>query len=425
MDLVAVAGALDALAVPDADRARSVHALQLVARLRCLVDAVEMRWNRRLEELARLDTSLNPEHVNAEATGRSLRKATDAVRRASRAVTAPVVADAVEDGSISGEHLDAFVRALHSLTKEQRPRLLELQHELVRVAQRSTVEDFTVRLRAVVRDIEGDDGRSRLERQRRERGVRTWTGKDGMWNLHGRFDPETALGLIEALRRETERLFHGEHPVDAPADPLLRQQWFQAQALANLMQGRGARSSEPEFVIVMDHDTFATGERRPDSRVDCGCELDLPIDALLRLAQRARFTPVILDRDGRVVAQGSRVSSPDELVASLRDPVGLDRGRSRRHADRAQRRALRAMYRHCAIPGCRVPFQKCEIHHLVRWEDGGPTDLHNLLPVCAHHHDRIHADGWLLELAADRSLTVRRQGVIAMATGPPREQWAA
>ena len=206
----------------------------------------------------------------------------------------------------------------------------DLHHVVVRlqrVAQRSTVEDFTVRLRAVVRDIEGDDGRSRLERQRRERGVRTWTGKDGMWNLHGRFDPESALGLIEALRRETERLFHGEHPADAPADPLLRQQWFQAQALANLMQGRGTRSSEPEFVIVMDHDTFATGERRPDSRVDCGCELDLPIDALLRLAQRARFTPVILDRDGRVVAQGSRVSSPDELVASLRDPVGrsLDR----------------------------------------------------------------------------------------------------
>ena len=83
------------------------------------------------------------------------------------------------------------------------------------------------------------------------------------------------------------------------------------------------------------------------------------------------------------------------------------------------------MYRCCAIPGCDVPFAKCEIHHIVFWEDGGSTDLANLLPICAHHHDRVHRDGWLLELGDDRSLTVRRDGVVIMATGPPGQQWAA
>jgi hypothetical protein len=30
------------------------------------------------------------------------------------------------------------------------------------------------------------------------------------------------------------------------------------------------------------------------------------------------------------------------------------------------------------------------------------------VPICPHHHDRIHADGWTLQLGPDRSLTVRK-----------------
>lgn len=426
MDLVALVAALGALSAGDADRDRAVEALRLATRARWLLDAIELRWTRLLADLAGSDPAANPEHECAEATQRSLRHATAAVRRATRSVAVPVVAEAVEDGSVSGEHLDAFLDALESLAEHLRPRLLELQHELVRIAATSTVEDFRRRMRAEVRTIEGDDGAGRLARQRRDTGVRTWTGRDGMWNLHGRFDPATALALVEALRRQTETMFHGEHPAGAPTDPVLRHQWFQAHALAGLVTGGGGSASgAPEFVVVIDHETLERRARHADSRVDCGCDLDVPIETLLRLGERARFVPVIVGSDGRVIAEGSRVASADELLDALRHPVPLDRGRTRRHADRAQRHALRAMYRHCAIPGCRVPFSRCEIHHLQRWEDGGTTDLDNLLPVCAHHHDRLHADGWVLEFGADRSLTVRREGVIIMSTGPPARQWAA
>jgi hypothetical protein len=295
----------------------------------------------------------------------------------------------------------------------------------VRVAAVKTVEDFTRRVRAEVRRIEGDDGVSRLARQKKEAGVRTWVGQDGMWNLHGRFDPETALPLIEALRRATEQLFHGEHPEGAPDDPVMRHHWFQAHALALLMRGEGSSSGAPECVVVIDRKTLEERERHDESLVDCGSELEIPLETLLALLDRARFVPVIVDEHGNVISQGARVKTIAELTDALSRPVDLDRGRSRRHADRKQRHALRAMYRHCAIPGCRVPFANCEIHHLWFWEDGGPTDLANLLPVCAHHHDRIHRDGWTLELAADRSLTIRKQGVVIMSTGPPAAQWAA
>ncbi|MEZ5221052.1 MAG: hypothetical protein R2743_06130 [Ilumatobacteraceae bacterium] len=60
-----------------------------------------------------------------------------------------------------------------------------------------------------------------------------------------------------------------------------------------------------------------------------------------------------------------------------------------------------------------------EPHHVEFWEHGGATDLHLLLPLCRHHHDRLHRERWDVHLAADRSLTVRRDGQVIMTTGPP------
>ena len=184
--------------------------------------------------------------------------------RAAQCLDVPVFGLALADGSISVEHLDAFITALRSLEAGLRWRLLELQHELVRAAAAMTVEEFNRRVRAEVRTIEGDDGKSRLARQKKETGVKTWVGRDGMWNIHGTFDPETALPLIEALRRATEQLFHGEHPEGAPEDPMLRHHWFQAHALAALMRGEGNGVGAPECVLVMDRKTYETGERHDD-----------------------------------------------------------------------------------------------------------------------------------------------------------------
>jgi hypothetical protein len=58
------------------------------------------------------------------------------------------------------------------------------------------------------------------------------------------------------------------------------------------------------------------------------------------------------------------------------------------------------------------------------WEHGGPTDLALLLPLCKHHHDRLHAERWEVELRPDRSLVIRRHGEVIMTTGPPIAQWA-
>jgi hypothetical protein len=38
------------------------------------------------------------------------------------------------------------------------------------------------------------------------------------------------------------------------------------------------------------------------------------------------------------------------------------------------------------------------VHHIVYWENGGATDLNNMIPLCSRHHHAAHEGGWKLEL---------------------------
>ena len=103
----------------------------------------------------------------------------------------------------------------------------------------------------------------------------------------------------------------------------------------------------------------------------------------------------------------------------LHAPGELNLGRTTRLANRAQRRALRGLYRCCAIPGCTVAYDRCKLHHVIWWRNQGRTDIDNLLPVCAIHHTKIHHDGWIIELGPHRQLTLRLPDGSIQHTGPP------
>ncbi|MET0276682.1 MAG: HNH endonuclease, partial [Acidimicrobiia bacterium] len=75
----------------------------------------------------------------------------------------------------------------------------------------------------------------------------------------------------------------------------------------------------------------------------------------------------------------------------------IDLGRSSRLVNRAMRRALHHRDRGCVFPGCSAPVKWCDAHHLVHWEDGGPTSLDNLVLLCRRHHVACHEGGWQLE----------------------------
>jgi hypothetical protein len=148
----------------------------------------------------------------------------------------------------------------------------------------------------------------------------------------------------------------------------------------------GARSAPaPGLLIVADAQSFLDGEH-----AGTVCETaegaPVPLGYARSLIAEATIVVAVAGSDGRI----------------------LNVGRAERLANWAQRYALRAMYRHCAFPGCRVPESQCHVHHLIPWEDDGPTDLGNLLPLCHRHHHRVHDDHWRLTIDETRAIRCYR-----------------
>jgi hypothetical protein len=68
-------------------------------------------------------------------------------------------------------------------------------------------------------------------------------------------------------------------------------------------------------------------------------------------------------------------------------PIGA--GRTTRTISRRLRRALEHRDRTCVVPGCGAT-RGLHAHHIVHWEDGGPTEMSNLALVCPYHHRQHH-----------------------------------
>ncbi len=74
-----------------------------------------------------------------------------------------------------------------------------------------------------------------------------------------------------------------------------------------------------------------------------------------------------------------------------RDGEVIGAGRATRQISRRLRRALEHRQPTCVVPGCGAT-RGLHAHHIRHWEDGGPTELANLVLVCPYHH-RLHHRG--------------------------------
>jgi hypothetical protein len=103
-----------------------------------------------------------------------------------------------------------------------------------------------------------------------------------------------------------------------------------------------------------------------------------------------------------VTAYGDRI--PAHIVRHMAEQANLQRllhvggmildlGREVRYATEAQYRALLARDGGCRVEGCHIPGAWCDADHLIAWEDGGSTDLQNLVLLCRHHHIEKHRPG--------------------------------
>ena len=164
-----------------------------------------------------------------------------------------------------------------------------------------------------------------------------------------------------------------------------------------------------------DEQDHTDGERRKEGLLDARPPVPNAADAFMSLvtagwdaevARRAhgqRTTVIVhLDVDTRAAQLhlGPLLTDADRRyflcdatceVWFERDGQPIGAGRTTRTINRRLRRALEYRNPTCAVPGCGATHG-LHAHHIVHWEDGGPTELFNLVLLCPYHH-RLHHRG--------------------------------
>jgi hypothetical protein len=212
----------------------------------------------------------------------------------------------------------------------------------------------------------------------------------------------TAEGAVEAdlrlgpaggaiWRSELERLIEEKWRASSDQERLDTTPAQRAAAAQVEMARRAAEwtaamtgKSVPLFVGVLDLDVL-------EGRVGRRCHIEgtgrISPQAAREWLAGADFAPLIVSPNGAV----------------------LHFGRTRRLATAKQRLAAMIRDQHCAFPGCDRPAGWSDVHHLVEWDAGGPTDIDNLALLCKrHHHQVVHAQGFTPERHADGTLTWHR-----------------
>jgi hypothetical protein len=440
--------------------------------LRSWLDSFDVRCVRRTNRLAEQGRSESAESMIAHEGSQSSRAGRQTQQRAEVCDLFALFERALTAGVIGAGHVDALAAAIRDLDDEQRVGLIDREEQLLATAERMRVDDFVRHCREQATDVvarlaaaarteaaaaaataagagqrpDGDgavvDGAgdpspiaaidpavAEYERQRAASKMRRWldeeTGmsmtllaldpiRDAMlkkaYDAH--LDQLRASGVTSGLpwrQVEVEALLHAiTHGVNGsgsdhrsarsgPAGsarsragvPVTSGDVNRLRSDANRRVDPNrpdASWNVPEICVVTTFDLVLD-----DCCTHGLCETSdgrrLPAASLRRMLCDAVVYPVVLGGQGEV----------------------LDQGRARRTVNRQQRRALRAMHRSCAHPGCTVPFGSCRIHH-VRWwtRDNGPSDIDNLLPLCETHHHLVHEGGWTLTMTPDRVATWTR-----------------
>ena len=187
--------------------------------------------------------------------------------------------------------------------------------------------------------------------------VEMFSGDDGSWNLICRLAADRGMTVEAALREARDRLFRDGHTDVTWADALVDIARRSLDAVDSV--GRRERFRITVF-IDPEHDARATwtnGITIPDAIRDL-----LLCDGTITPTFTTAGRPVNVGRSLRIV--------PDRL-----------------------RRLVEHRDEKCRVPWCQRE-RGLDIHHLIHWRDGGPTDLWNLIALCERCH-RAHHQGLL------------------------------
>ena len=305
----------------------------------------------------------------------------------------PSTGSAAEAGHARSTNTDLVAKVLDGLSTEERQRLGARDAEISSRAGGLPPETFARWFRKLVRTIrdQRQDKESGAETEKAKSSLRMERRRDGRWWVHGDLDAERGAAIHAALKASAAGLApEGESPTPAT--------WAAAlyQRVCGGGPGGGGGPVSLGIGYIIDVRTLFDGPH-DESVAQTWAGDDHDPHAVHRLACDADWVGVVIDSIGQV----TRV------------------GRTHRAATAQQRLALRALYPACPLSG--APFDQCEIHHVTFYEQGGDTDLHNLVPISSIWHHRVHDRGWRLVMHADRSLDLHRpDGAHYRHIPPPR-----
>jgi hypothetical protein len=368
-----------------------------------LLAAVVVELGRRAREVAEVGQAGDPTEPLLDQGQVSAGRARTEAQRAEVAAALPELGEALAEGAVGPEHLDAVARASRGLDPEEQVALQQREPELLDEAKRMPVDAFNRHLRRQVDLIRNDHGLERALDQRARSTFRAWTGSDGMGHFTGELDLERFAVLTGAIDRQMAAL------ASSSDGGVTKDVNLAATALVDLVAHGNGRQGRAHITLVVDAETARSGPHRR-SQCQTGDGSDLPPHTIDRFACDAVIRRVVLDRDG----------------------IPIDVGRRHRTATDAQWHALRSMHSTCAWAGCDRPVSWCQAHHVQEWEQGGATDLGNLVPLCSTHHHRVHEGCWTVSILPDRTLRIVRPDGrhhadampdrIAQRRGPPERE---
>jgi len=276
--------------------------------------------------------------------------------------------NALEAGQIGIEHALEIARATDDLG-------LAAEGELLAVAREKDPAELRQTATAIRHRVDPDGMAATAMEQHRKRRLRLYNLPDGMVGVDGALPPDGGTALRIALDSIVGVPPKGDDRTQPQrhADALL--QLCRRQLDSGTLPSRAGR--KPHLTVVMQAGTGA--------------------------ARLEGYGPISAQTAERLMCEGS-VS----LLTLDKKGAALDLGRSRRLASEPQRRALGAIYKTCAAPGCNWDVRSCQPHHLDEWVKGGSTRVDRMVPLCSvTHHPLVHEGGWKVVEKADGTIDLK------------------
>lgn len=342
--------------------------------------AIKVKIGQRSDQLAADQSGPDASETftgQGDVSNQAARSDTDRSRTANNI---PEASDALDQGSIGGEHLDAISRARKNIQPELQELFDQCAGDLINRTDNTPVDAFNRQVKRLADRITSDHGLATAQKQRAASEFRTWKDRNGMGQVRGQFDLELLERLTSAIASEAASM---AKQAKADDEDVTFGPHLDALALIELVSHGNGAKGRPDITVIVDADTVLSGPHEGSVRETVDGN-ELAFETIRRLCCDARVRTVRLDTDGR--------------------PINV--GRRHRTATHHQWAALKAIYASCAWSNCDRPVSWCQAHHINQWEHGGLTDLDNLVPLCSRHHHAVHEGQWAIKLLPDRTLRI-------------------